>query len=189
MTWVPARKGNQPWRNFYGADITRAASRGKPWWHAERQGGPLWMQPQVLGRDKEDGRVAEPEDIRVWTMTSFAAGATGVLNLRWRPLLDGPLFGAFGSYGMDGSRTPRSDMASAHREMGQRTRAEGAVRGAAGQGRYRPPGHPGSPGLGLSAQPQPRPETYAEAMWGAYRGFFDNGIQADWVHIDDIERL
>ncbi|HMG49780.1 MAG TPA: beta-galactosidase, partial [Inquilinus sp.] len=113
MTWVPARKGNQPWRNFYGADLTRAAARGKPFWHAERQGGPLWLQPQVLGRDKEDGRVAEPEDIRVWTMTSFAAGASGVLNLRWRPLLDGPLFGAFGSYAMDGSRTPRSDMASA----------------------------------------------------------------------------
>ena len=92
--------------------MTRAAARGKPFWHAERQGGPLWMQPQVLGRDKEDGRVADPEDIRVWTMTSFAGGATGVLNLRWRPLLDGPLFGAFGSYGMDGSRTPRSEMAS-----------------------------------------------------------------------------
>jgi beta-galactosidase len=24
-------------------------------------------------------------------------------------------------------------------------------------------------------------------MWGAYRGFFDNGVQADWVHIDDID--
>ena len=24
-------------------------------------------------------------------------------------------------------------------------------------------------------------------MWGAYRGFFDNNIQADWVHIDDID--
>jgi beta-galactosidase len=31
------------------------------------------------------------------------------------------------------------------------------------------------------------PETYGHAMWGAYRGFFDNGIQADWVHFDDID--
>ena len=77
FTWIAARKGNQPWRNFYGVDMTRAAARGKPFWHAERQGGPLWMQPQVLGRDKEDGRVAEPEDIRVWTMTSFAARRHG----------------------------------------------------------------------------------------------------------------
>ncbi len=30
-------------------------------------------------------------------------------------------------------------------------------------------------------------DTYAAAMWGAYRGFFDNNIQADWVHIDDID--
>ena len=129
-TWIQARKGSQSWRNFYGGDITRAASRGKPFWHAERQGGPLWMQPQVLGRDKEDGRVAEPEDIRVWSLTSFAAGARGMLNLRYRPLLDGPLFGAFGSYGMDGSRTPRSDMARRHRPLDQRPRAEAADGGA-----------------------------------------------------------
>ncbi|MGO7616645.1 beta-galactosidase, partial [Rhizobium ruizarguesonis] len=74
---------------------------------------PLWLQPQVIGRDKEDGRVVDPEDIRLWSITSLAGGARGVINLRWRPLLDGPLFGAFVSYGMDGSRTPRSDMASA----------------------------------------------------------------------------
>ena len=28
---------------------------------------------------------------------------------------------------------------------------------------------------------------YPEAMWGAYRAFLDNGLQPDWVHIDDIE--
>ena len=139
FTWIAARKGNQPWRNFYGVDMTRAAARGKPFWHAERQGGPLWMQPQVLGRDKEDGRVADPEDIRVWTMTSFAGGATGVLNLRLRPLLDGPLFGAFGSYGMDGSRTPRSEMASRIAKWANAPEQRRAVRGAAGPGRHRHP--------------------------------------------------
>ncbi|HTN60654.1 MAG TPA: beta-galactosidase, partial [Devosia sp.] len=74
LTWIPARRGNKPWQNFFGPDLTRAAARGKKWWHAERQGGPLWLQPQVPGRDKEDGRVVDPEDIRVWSMTSFAAG-------------------------------------------------------------------------------------------------------------------
>jgi beta-galactosidase len=29
-------------------------------------------------------------------------------------------------------------------------------------------------------------EFYAHCMWGAYQGFFDNNIQSDWVHIDDI---
>lgn len=186
-TWIQARKGAQSWRNFYGADITRAASRGKPFWHAERQGGPLWMQPQVLGRDKEDGRIAEPEDIRVWSLTSFAAGARGMMNLRFRPLLDGPLFGAFGSYGMDGSRTPRSDVAS---DIARWTNdpAQKALMAA----------RPVKGDIGILVIPEAQAfdyllshegkfDTYAAAMWGAYRGFFDNNIQADWVHIDDID--
>lgn len=186
LTWVPSRRGFKPWQNFFGPDLTRAAARGKPWWHAERPGGPLWLQPQVLGRDKEDGRVMEPEDIRVLTMTSFAAGASGVLNLRYRPLLDGPLFGAFGSYGMDGSRTPRSDMAS---QIGKWANAPEQNALFVGK--------PVKGDIGILVIPEAqawdyllnfghRPETYREAMWGAYRGFFDNNIQADWVHIDQI---
>ncbi len=188
LTWVPSRRGFAPWQNFFGPDLTRAAARGKLWWHAERPGGPLWMQPQVLGRDKEDGRVMDPEDIRTLTMTSFAAGATGVLNLRYRPLLDGPLFGAFGSYGMDGSRTPRSDMASDIAKW-----ANAPAQKALFEAR------PVKGDIGLLVIPEAqawdyllnhnhRPETYREAMWGAYRGFFDNGLQADWVHIDDLAK-
>jgi beta-galactosidase len=186
LTWVPSRRGFKPWQNFFGPDITRAAARGKKWWHAERPGGPLWLQPQVLGRDKEDGRVMEPEDIRLLTMTSFAAGATGVLNLRYRPLLDGPLFGAFGSYGMDGSRTPRSDMASAIGKWANAPEQKPLFEAKPVRG-----------DIGILVIPEAqawdhllnynhKPETYREAMWGAYRGFFDNNIQADWVHIDHI---
>jgi beta-galactosidase len=186
LTWVPSRRGFKPWQNFFGPDITRAASRGKKWWHAERPGGPLWMQPQVLGRDKEDGRVMDPEDVRTLTMTSFAAGASGVLNLRYRPLLDGPLFGAFGSYGMDGSRTPRSDMASRIAKW-----ANAAEQKPLWEAR------PVKGDIGLLIIPEAqawdyllnsnhKPETYREAMWGAYRGFLDNGLQPDWVHIDHI---
>lgn len=186
LTWVPSRRGFKPWQNFFGPDLTRAAARGKPWWHAERPGGPLWLQPQVLGRDKEDGRVMGPEDIRLLTMTSFAAGATGVLNLRYRPLLDGPLFGAFGSYGMDGSRTPRSDMASRMAKWANtpETKALFSARPVQGD-------------IGILVIPEAQawdyllnakhcPETYRQAMWGVYRGFFDNGVQADWVHVEDI---
>ncbi|HTM76044.1 MAG TPA: alpha-amylase family protein, partial [Devosia sp.] len=186
LTWIPARRGNQPWQNFFGPDLTRAAARGKKWWHAERQGGPLWLQPQVLGRDKDDGRVVDPEDIRVWSMTSFAAGATGNINLRWRPLLDGPLFGAFGSYGMDGSRTPRSDMASDLAKWANAPQQKPLFEARPVKG-----------DIGLLVIPEAQawdyllnhkhcPETYREAMWGAYRGFFDNGLQPDWVHIDHL---
>ncbi|MDB5561140.1 MAG: beta-galactosidase [Hyphomicrobiales bacterium] len=187
FTWVPARKGNEPWKNWYGVDLTRAASRGKPFWHAERQGGPLWLQPQVPGRDKEDGRVADADDVRIWSLISFAGGARGVLNLRWRPLLDGALFGAFGSYGMDGSRTPRSEMASSLAKWANQP-AQAALFEA----------KPVRGEIGILVVPEAQEfdyllnhngqnKTYAAAMWGAYRGFFDNGVQPDWVHIDDID--
>jgi len=187
LTWVPGRRGLKPWQNFFGPDITRAAARGKKWWHAERPAGPLWMQPQVIGRDKEDGRIMEPEDLLTLMMTSFACGASGALNLRWRPLLDGPLFGAFGAYGMDGSRTPRSEMQS---KIGKWANA------AAQKPLWE--AKPVQGDIGLLVIPEAQawdyllnynhvPETYREAMWGAYRGFLDNGLQPDWVHIDHID--
>ena len=88
-----------------------AASRGKPFWHAEATGGPLWLQPQVINRPLEDGRSSDDKDVRVWSLIDMAGGATGILFTRWRPLLDGPLFGAFGPMGMDGSVTPQAEMA------------------------------------------------------------------------------
>jgi len=92
-------------------DLARAGARGKPFWHAEAQAGPLWMQPQVINRPREDGRITDEKDVRLWNLISCAGGATDILHPRRRPLLDGPLFGAFGAFGMDGSVTPRAEMA------------------------------------------------------------------------------
>ncbi len=186
FTWIAARKGNEAWKSWYGVDIVRAAARGKPFWHAERQGGPLWLQPQVIGRDKEDGRVADPEDVRLWNMISLAGGARGLMCPRWRPLLDGPLFGAFGAYGMDGSRTPRSRMSSRIAKWANHP-AQAALWKA----------RPVRGEIGILVVPETQQfefllsfdraeKPYPAAMWGAYRGFLDNGLQPDWVHIDDI---
>ena len=111
-TWVASRHGNDPWMQFQAVDTVRAGAHGKPFWHAEATGGPLWLQPQVINRPLEDGRSSDDKDVRVWSMIDMAAGATGILFTRWRPLLDGPLFGAFGPMGMDGSVTPQAEMAS-----------------------------------------------------------------------------
>lgn len=186
-TWVAARKGNQPWRNFYAGDLIRGASRGKTFWHAERQGGPLWMQPQVLGRDRDDARVAEAEDVRLWSLASFAAGARGMMNLRYRPLVDGPLFGAFGSYAMDGSRTDRSEAAASVARWLNDPAQRGAMEASPVRGE-----------IGLLVVPETQAfdtvlsaeggfQTFSHAMWGAYRGFFEQNVQADWVHVDDID--
>jgi beta-galactosidase len=187
FTWIPARQGNEAWKSWYAVDIVRAAARGKPFWHAERQGGPLWLQPQVIGRDRHDGRIAEPEDIRVWSMISLAGGARGVFNPRWRPLLDGPLFGAFGSYGMDGSRTPRSTMESriakwANEPAQARLWRAKPVRGEVGILVI-----PETQEFDYLLNFDSEQRLYPAAMWGAYRGFLETGLQPDWVHIEDID--
>ncbi len=145
------------------------------------------MQPQVLGRDKEDGRVMEPEDLRVWSLSSFAAGARGMLNLRFRPLLDGPLFGAFGSYGMDGARTPRSDMAASLARWTNAPEQKPVMAAKPVRGDIGLLVIPEAQAFDYLLSYEGKFDTYAAAMWGAYRGFFDNNIQADWVHIEDID--
>ncbi len=186
FTWVQARKGSEPWKSWYGVDIVRAAARGKPFWHAERQGGPLWLQPQVIGRDKEDGRVATPDDVRIWSMISLAGGARGIMNLRMRPLLDGPLFGAFGSYAMDGSRTPRSDMASGMAKWANEPAQAAVVARQARARRDRHPAGAGDAAVRLPAQLRPAgkalsgrdvgrlprlPRQWRAARLGAYRRY------------------
>ena len=199
-TWVASRHTNDPWMQFQAVDLVRAGSRGKPFWHAEATGGPLWLQPQVLNRPLEDGRSSDDKDVRVWSLIDMAAGATGILFTRWRPLLDGPLFGAFGPMGMDGSVTPRAEMASklarwtnAHRghlevaagqgRRGHRLRAGGRrfqlVQGRRRRRAGRPAGRRGRRRDGGGANT-------SSLLQGAYQAFFDSNIQADFVGIDDI---
>src|ERR1019366_7568057 len=186
---------------FQAVDLLRGASGGKPFWHGEATGGPLWMQPQVIGRPLEDGRSSDDKDVRVWSLIDMTAGATGILFNRWRPLLDGPVFGAFGPMGMDGSVTPRAEMASklarwtnAHADIWKSKPVKGDVgivfvqeaddfnsvqSGAAGGGRGGRGGAPGGSGLAAGG-------AYIQSLEGAYQAFFDSNIQADFVGIDHI---
>ncbi len=192
FTWCPCRKGNEPWKQMHAVDVTRAGSRGKPFWHAEMQGGPLWLQPQLPGRPIEDGRIPTEEDIRVWNLKSIMGGASGILYPRWRPLLDGPLFGAFGIYANDGSPTKRSQMGANIAAWAQDPKQDAlfAARPVKGD-------------IGIVLLPEcqrfnhfleqgGKGQFYAQCVWGAYKAFLDNNIQADFVHMDDIgqyERL
>ncbi len=193
-TWVASRHGNAPWMQFRAIDWTRAASHGKIFWHAEATGGPLWLQPQVLNRPLEDGRSSDEKDVRVWSLIDMAGGASGIMFTRWRPLLDGPLFGAFGPMGMDGSVTPRAEMAgrlarwaNSHADLWQSHPVSGdvgivfvqesadfaSVQGTGGGGARAVGGEGGG-------------NFYAQSLQGAYQAFFDSGLQADFVGIDDI---
>lgn len=87
---------------------------------------------------------------------------------------------------MDGSRTPRSEMVSKIGKWANAPQQAGATRN-----------HPvkGEVGHCVCAQTEiflyslmGDTKAYSQAMDGAYQGFFDNNIQADWVHIDDIDQ-
>lgn len=183
FTWVASRKGSELWKQFHAVDLVRGGARGKPFWHAEAQAGPLWMQPQVTGRPREDGRITDEKDVRLWNLVSMTGGATGILYPRWRPLLDGPLFGAFGAFGMDGSVTPRADMTGQVARWANRNPELWKSRPVRGD-------------VGIVFVPeseifnfvqQGATRHYAESARGAYQAFFDSNIQADFVHVDDIK--
>jgi beta-galactosidase len=114
-----ADDGPEPWKHFEAVDITRAGAKGKPFWHAEAQAGPDWYHSRMINLTREEGMIAQPEDIRLWNLTSMAGGATGILYPRWRPLRDGLLGDA--AVGVDrqdcplGKRQPRH-LESASRE-------------------------------------------------------------------------
>ena len=182
FTFIASRKGDEPWKQYQAVDLVRAGARGKPFWHAEAEAGPLWMQPQVINRPRDDGRIPDEADVRLWNLVSCAAGATGILYPRWRPLLDGPLFGAFGPFGMDGSVTPRAEMAgkfarwaNSHPELWKSPPVKGDI--------------------GLVFIPESElfnyvqqgdTSFYAQSIRGAYQAFFDSNIQADFVSLEDL---
>ena len=184
FTWGAHKAGIAPWKQFNAVDLTRSAARGKPFWHAEAIGGPTWNSD----RGRDEGKVVTPEQIRLWNMVSFAGGAQGILNPRWRPLLGGVLFGAYGFYGMDGSRTDRSAMASTIAKWG---------RADAQKPLWAADPVKGDIGIVVVQESQLHAHAYSQkggdakayvhSVHGAYRGFFDNNIQADWVYIDHID--
>jgi beta-galactosidase len=139
----------------------------------------------VLGKARDEGRIASPEDARYWNFVSLMGGARGIMYLRWRPLLDGDLFGAFGPYGMDGNRTDRSRAVSASCKWITAKDREKLFQSKPVKGEigiiYVPDSQLHTYALRRSTEP------YAKSLQGVYQGFFDRNIQADWVHIDDIK--
>jgi beta-galactosidase len=191
LTWIAARNGNEPWRQFHAIDLVRAGSRGKPFWHAEAQGGPLWMQPQLTGRPIEDGRISDAEDIRIWNLVSCAGGAKGILYPRYRPLPTGPLFGAFGPFAMDGSVTPRAEMAGRVAKWANEHPSiwkSNPIKGDVGLV-FVPESELFNyvqQGNGANYVGQRYSTEYDQSICGAYEAFFDSNIQPDFVSINDI---
>lgn len=185
FTFVASRRTDRRWKQALAVELVRSASDGKPFWHAEMQAGPLWLQPQVLDRPLDDGRVSTPDDIRYWNLMSMAGGVNGIYHLRWRPLLDGPLFGAFGAYGLDGSRTDRSRQVSAIAQWaaGPEQQELWAARPAPAQ--LSMLFVPESQAYGLIARHSRKP--YERAISGAWRAFFDLSVVPDLRKLHQLD--
>lgn len=185
FTYVQSRHGVEPWMHMHAVDLTRSASSGKPFWHAEHQGGPVWMRDFQMGRSRDDGRLRHPEDIRLSNLMSMAGGARGIMFPRMRPLLSGPLFGTLGPYGNDGRPTDRSGMASEMARWVKEVEPTGLwdampVRGDLGilvveESQHQALAMHGSPGF------------YAKSARGAYRGFHEAGYQPDFIVPDQTD--
>lgn len=89
-------------------DLIRGASQGRPFWRAEAIGGPQWFRRKIGEPRPVMDELNDPAAIRLDALITMATGATAYMNPRWRSLLDGPLFNAFGWYADDGSRTAKS---------------------------------------------------------------------------------
>ncbi len=183
-TWIASRMGSEAWRAYQAYDLTRAGAGDKPFWHAEATGGPLWLQRQLPGRPREDGREPDAQDVRLDFLVSLACGAKGLFFTRFRGLLDGPLFDAFGLFGMDGSMTPQAAMAGemirwigAHPEVSHARPVQGDVAILfAGESEL------------FNVVLMNSSDFYATAARGAYRGFFDNNVQADFILPEQMSR-
>lgn len=184
FTWGGARYGNAAWQQYHVVDMVRSGSRGKPFWHSEATAGPSWLGGGQDGRPRDDGRIPTAADVRLWNLTSFAGGATGLMYNRWRPLLDGPLFGALAGYEMDGARTERSEMMSRVARWANAPEQAALWRSRPVRGDI---GIVYVPEAAMFASlAESDQEAYANAARGAYQACFSRNIQADWVHIKDI---
>jgi beta-galactosidase len=121
----------------------------------------------------------DPANVRLDCLISLVAGARAYQNPRWRPLLDGPLFGAYGWYGMDGSRTPRSaEMVNIIRWAGEAGR----------RGLWRSKPVTGPVAILILEESQANcyarhgtTDFYSACVKGAWQAFRDAGIQCDFV--------
>lgn len=172
------------WKRWISPDVTRSGAGGKPFWAAEMSAGPIWTSARN-GNPRETGRIPQGEDVRLTNLIAMAGGVKGIFSNRWRPLLDGPLFGGMGYYDMDGSSTPRSEMAAKIAKWANAPEQEKLWKSS-----------PVAGDIGIVAAPesqvyvtlwQESSDFYANSARGAYRAFLDNNIQADWVRIHQID--
>ena len=172
-------------------DMARSASRGKAFWRAEAVGDADWMKrsdaddltAELEGSLKD--KMSDPYNIQIDAMKSFATGASGLLNPRFRPLLDGFLFHAYGWHAPDGSVTERSEMASriakwcnapGQRKLWSARPVKGEIALLLIEDSQ-----------AMCYALQGNTDIYSKDLKGAWHAFLDSNIQADIIKIGQID--
>jgi beta-galactosidase len=172
---------------YLAGDLIRCAARGKTFWRAEAVGDHDWLARDRVGSEPmaAKDRMHAPEAIRLDCMISLVAGASAYMTPRWRPLLDGPLFGAFGWYGMDGRRTERSAMIASLAAWANEERVQPLWDAAPVRGEV---------AIVLLDEAQAHcyarhgsTDFYSACVQGAYGAFLDANIQCDVIKLDAID--
>jgi beta-galactosidase len=168
-----------PWspvRLTSALDGIRSAARDKGWWIGELQ----------AGQGATGVRVAAPvtgADLRLWGWASISRGARAISYYAWYPMSSGYESNGYGMINLDGSVT-------------ERARAAGEFAGVIGRN------------AALFAPLRPHPSRVAilynrlsylvggntvapgtvvrNSMLGIYRALFEQNIQADFIHPDEV---
>ena len=168
-----------PSRCFLAIDSIRSASKDKPFWMSEFQGG---YGNKGFGK-KELLSAAEQ---KLWFFSSIAAGAKGILFFTWTPDSTGNNSPGFGLTTTDDSPT---ELANSIKPLSQIMSKYGALFKDA---------KPISSQAAILFDPdayifnwtvEGSAEMAAKSMEGYYQAFWENNIQCDFIHIDDLSEV
>jgi beta-galactosidase GanA len=164
---------NDPIQHLFNIEMVGAAAGLKNFWQSELQsGGGLWG---AYGSE-----VATPEELRQWTWGALATGAKGVMFWQWRPEPSGLESPGFGLTTIDGLDSPRTEAA---KTMGLRISANRWLAEAKNLLPCNAIYVSRAADLFFFAADRGE-RLYADALFGAYRSFFDAGLPVRFVHAD-----
>jgi beta-galactosidase len=168
-----------PWspiRLMSGLDGIRSAARGRGWWIGELQ----------AGQGATGVRVADPvtpADLRLWGWSVVSRGAQSISYYAWYPMSSGYESNGYGMIELDGTVTPRAQAAGVFADLVSRNanlftalKPEPAtVAIVYNRLSHMAGGNTVGPGL-----------TARQSLVGAYRALYEQNLQADFVHPDEI---
>jgi beta-galactosidase len=168
-----------PWspvRLTSALDGIRSAARDKGWWMGELQ----------AGQGATGVRVAAPvtgADLRLWGWAAISRGARAISYYAWYPMSSGYESNGYGMINLDGSLTDRAKIAGEFAGVvGRNAALFGPLRPRPSRVAilynrlsYLVGGNTVAPGT-----------VVRNSMLGVYRALFEQNIQADFIHPDEV---